>query len=377
MVEKRVKRPQEETPFPEPLVSEPLRLQPAPVRTVPPAPNSKQTADSGRSASTQPETTTPPASQTAADAPAQPAAPLLSTSPRLARLLAASRRSNVAIRPATGEEYAGAAQGNSVPERIVREGDFSAIPAFMPLGDSRMAGYASEIALDWLPSIVGEAIASRLSLTPATLCAFSETDDMSAGQIFLELQMIGSLGGYLTGTNAIVIPPEVLAYSEADALHVVLHEELHYASWLGGGKDIRWMDEGGNPRFQGSSRAWSMHEGVTELTAQEVVRERGFEPTHIGYPAEVITCYYMEQLLGEGGRDILRSAYLSGDFTQVRRLVDAQLGAGTFDALISKPDAAQALSYLTGRIDESGIDHSSWDANPIITAARTKLEEAR
>jgi hypothetical protein len=283
----------------------------------------------------------------------------------------------VPVRIVSEEEFSEAARGNAVPERSVREGDFSAIPAFQSLGDSRMAGYASQITGDWLPSIVGGDIASRMSLAPATLCAFSETDDMSAGQIFLELQMIGSLGGYLTGTNAIVIPPEVLAYSEADALHVVLHEQLHYASWLGGGKNIRWRDESGNPCFQGSSRAWSMHEGLTELTAQEIVRERDFEPTHIGYPAEVITCYYMEQLLGEGGRDILRSAYLSGDFTQVRQLVDAQLGAGTFDALISKPDAAQALSYIVGRIDERGVDRSGWDANPIVVAARTKLEEAR
>ena len=313
--------------------------------------------------------------------PAQPARPPRERNSEMGRIIAermgdALRRNpRMAVRIASDSDFDDAARGNAVPEKTVREGDFSAVPSLQSLDSADYASYSSDISANWLPSIAGPEITSRMSATPPALCAFSETEDMTPAQLFLELQMIGSLGGYLVGSNAIVIPEDVLAFSEADARHVVLHELLHYASWLGGGKDIRWRDDDGRPCFQGNIPSWSMNEGLTELISQEEVRARGFEPTRIGYPAETITCYYMEQLLGDGGSDLLRTAYLSGDFTEVRRLVDAALGTGAFDTLISKHDAAQALEFLGGRLDEREMDRTGWDASPIVAAARAKIAE--
>ncbi len=313
--------------------------------------------------------------------PAQPARPPRERNSEMGRIIAermgdALRRNpRQAVRVGTDAEFSEAALGSEAPEKAVREGDFSAVPSLQSLDSADYASYSSDISANWLPQLVGPEIASRMSATPPTLCAFSETEDMTPAQIFLELQMIGSLGGYLVGTNAIVIPDDVLAFGEADARHVLLHELLHYASWLGGGRDVRWRDDDGRACFQWNIPSWSMHEGLTELISQEEVRGRGFEPTRIGYPAETIACYYMEQLLGEGGGGILRTAYLSGDFTEVRRLVDEALGAGTFDTLLSKRDAAQALEFLGGRLDERGMDRTGWEANPVVAAARAKIAE--
>jgi hypothetical protein len=277
-------------------------------------------------------------------------------------------------RAGTEEEFLAAASGNDVPEQIVHEDDFSAVPELANRQDSRYGSYATEIAGQWLPQIVGGDISGRMSSTPPVLCDFQETEGMSGGQLFMELQMIGSLGGYLVGTNAIIINDDILDYPEAEARHVLLHEMLHYAAYLGGGKSVRWRDEDGRPVFKGDAPAWNMHEGMTELLAQETVRERGFDTGRIGYPAETVTCLYVEQLLGEGGHGVFLQAYLHGDFTQVRTRLDAALGAGAFDALISKRSPAEALAYITARMDERGIDHSGWDEGPIAALARAKLE---
>jgi hypothetical protein len=322
-----------------------------------------------------------PPSGTPASSPAAPAggAPASSSGASLNEIIR-TRINQPRPRPTPEEleiQFANAALGHRVPERVVREGDFSAIPYLQSLNDSRISSYASDIVGNWLPSIVYPDITAGMDRTPATICSFTSPEHMTGAQIFAELQMISALGAYVPESNAIIIPSEILSFSEADARHVVLHEELHYASYLGGGSTMRARDEDGNPLFfTNPPFSWSKQEGLTELTAQEICRERGFVPNMVGYPAEVITCYYMEQLLGEGGRDILRSAYLSGDFTEVRSRLDAALGAGTFDELMFRRDGADALHFLLARMDERGIDHSGWDANPIVIAARAKLAEA-
>ncbi len=293
-------------------------------------------------------------------------------------MAAASRRPRpVHSRIGTDAEFEEASCGNESPPEVVIEGDYSVLPELAYLDDSHYQSYSSEIIGQWLPGMIGEGIASRMDATPPSLSTFQEAQRASVGQIFMELQMIGSIGGYLVGTNAIVIPEGSLDLGEAEARHVLLHELLHYASWLGGGRSVRWRDDEGRPVFQGDAPAWNSHEGLTELMAQETVREKGYDTPRIGYPAETMTCFYMERLLGEGGHDMLLQAYLHGDFTEVRSRLDSALGAGSFEALLAKPDAAQALSYILARMDERGIDRSEWDSSPIMTLARAKLEEGR
>jgi hypothetical protein len=118
-----------------------------------------------------------------------------------------------------------------------------------------------------------------------------------------------------------------------------------------------------------------VNEGLTELITQEEIRSRGFEPRSVNYPAETTACFYLEHLLGEGGDAVLRAAYFSGDFTEVRTRLDSALGAGSFDTLIAKGSAALALSYLVERMDAQGIDHSSWDQDPIVSGARARMEQ--
>lgn len=52
---------------------------------------------------------------------------------------------------------------------------------------------------------------------------------------------------YIPGTNQIVIASDIT--NEADRKRLLLHEQLHYASNLGGGdpSNMRWRDETGQP----------------------------------------------------------------------------------------------------------------------------------
>jgi len=173
-------------------------------------------------------------------------------------------------------------------------------------------------------------------------------------------------GGYQVGTNHLILYPFVR--DETELRNTLVHEYLHYASWLGGGcNEYRWEGADGQPGH--GNVAW-LDEGLTELHAQQIIRGRGYSPTNISYPAETITGFYLQRL---AGADTLRRAYLSGDFNEVQRAVDARLGAGTFVRLAGMHGGAEALQYLGERIDGARIDRSAWDREAIVSRARELL----
>jgi hypothetical protein len=178
-----------------------------------------------------------------------------------------------------------------------------------------------------------------------------------------------SYGRYIGGTNHIMIrddqPHEegivVRDRTESRRRLTILHEQLHYAAWLGGGMDIRWRDGEGHPVIAG--RVGWLHEGLTEMHAQQIVRSHGHQPGYVSYPHETATGIYLQRLVGA---DTLRRAYLTGDFTQVRQALDRRLGAGTFDRLLQKRNGAEALSFLMGRMEAAGVRRTGWDRDAVI-----------
>jgi hypothetical protein len=174
----------------------------------------------------------------------------------------------------------------------------------------------------------------------------------------------GGNGLYLPFTNHVMISTAIA--DPANRTCIIAHETLHYAAFLGGGHDgVRYRDARGEPAVLGHVE-W-LHEGLTELHAQQLVRSHGTTPTYVGYPSETLTAFYLQQI---AGADTVRAAFLSGDFTAVRQSVDARLGEGTFAALAGMESGPGALTYLEGRMDAARVDRSEWDRNPIARIAK-------
>jgi hypothetical protein len=157
-------------------------------------------------------------------------------------------------------------------------------------------------------------------------------------------------GVHVWGASSIEISMKV--HEPANRYRVIVHEQLHYASELGGGQNIRWPGENG--KMVGAGYVPWLHEGLTELYAQRLSREHGMEPTSVAYPFETSACLYMENILvkaagdRKAGQEILRNAYLSGDFTQVRLMVDSALGPGSFEKLLKQENGYRALARNKG-----------------------------
>ena len=236
-----------------------------------------------------------------------------------------------------------------------------------------------EVSEEWLSrEYLGGTIRARFERSPPVATnesrEYFDTIDASYGPAdFLEYSP-GSSGRYYPGTNHIVLRdagPERGAMrdpGEGNRRKTIVHEELHYASWLGGGQDIRYRDERGQPHVLGYV-TW-LHEGLTELHAQQLTRSHGYTPSGVSYPYETAAGFYMQQIVGE---EVLRSAYLGGDFTEVRRRMDARLGAGTFDRLAGMERGLEALEFITGKMASAGINFRAWESNPVLSGCFTGI----
>lgn len=224
-----------------------------------------------------------------------------------------------------------------------------------------------EIAMGWMTeSYLGGFVWERFSRTAPTITTeppeFFDLADAAVG-------FRDSHGLYIPGTSHILASSEAL--SHADRLRIIVHEQLHYAAWLGGGFAIRWTREGGRETVRG--RVSWFHEGLTELHAQQLTRGRGHTPSVISYQMETAVGYYAQRLVGPRR---LREAYLSGDFTEVRRVMDRRLGSGTFSRLLSMENGYEALVYMRERLEAAGIDYRAW-RDPLAQVTLVSVEPER
>lgn len=215
-------------------------------------------------------------------------------------------------------------------------------------------------------SVLGATLAGRFARTPPVV-----TEDPH--RLFRFEGVITGSGGlsaggmYCPGTNHIMLNADTMADLSPEARRqTIAHEMFHYASYLGGGGTIRWRDAGGAaviPENMGF-----LHEGVTELMSQQLSRVHGSNPGTVAYGAETTVAFYLQQIAGP---NVLGAAYLSGDFTAVRRAVDAKLGAGTFDAMAATGNGHGALASLREGMQARGLgaELARWDADPIVRTA--------
>jgi hypothetical protein len=217
----------------------------------------------------------------------------------------------------------------------------------------------------WFPrEYLGDVIYGRFVATAPILVAIDDVGGL----------LYNALALYLEDSNCLFMVGE--ARTEADKRHKMAHELHHLCSRLGGGsRGIRWINEHGEPMVM-TQVTW-FNEGVTEILAQQMTREHGYEPTFVGYSYEPIVAFYLQQLVG---LETLKIAYFTGDFTEVRRIVNQRVGEGTFEQILQlegspRVASSAALEFLVGRLNAAGIFYSEWERNSIITQARSELTE--
>lgn len=155
-------------------------------------------------------------------------------------------------------------------------------------------------------------------------------------------------GLYFPGSNHVII--NSMPRTEADRIKTIIHELFHYISRLGGGGFIFTLES----EKQSPKRyiKW-LDEGLTEMHAQELARANGVNFKNESYPLEVLFVKELRKLVGA---EVLKKAYLTGDFTGVKSLLDHELGLGTFDKLLSSSSALEAIRIL---LSSGGVSNKS------------------
>jgi hypothetical protein len=232
-------------------------------------------------------------------------------------------------------------------------------------------GYSRTVSDTWFTGdFLGETVYRRYSGTPPIVTG---EDDSWLRAMALATGGYHP-GTYYPGTNHIIVGAYEANREEGDVLKLLAHEQLHYAAYLGGGQTVRWRDDSGAAILQPRVGGWNIHEGTTELLANELARANGYSPSGVAYTYETSVCFALEQVVGQ---EPLRRAYFSGDFTEVRRLMDERLGAGTFDALMACSSAPDAFSLIMGKVGAAGVDYHSWESNPIMAQCYSQIAVER
>jgi hypothetical protein len=207
------------------------------------------------------------------------------------------------------------------------------------------------------------------------------------------LQTNGSEGQFHEDTNIISIYSRyVRGYehhqdlmTESDLTRLLVHEFTHYLVSLGSDFNIHWSTADNETENLGFIE-W-FDEGVTELCAQQIVRDDGIPPTYVAYDYEVTVAFYIQRLLdntndGGTGRQMLREAHLSGDFTEVRRQINARFSVlgpeytNLFDQVLRSDDPLAAYELLCGAMREAGIDYQALAAaDPIMQDVDRHIDE--
>jgi hypothetical protein len=69
---------------------------------------------------------------------------------------------------------------------------------------------------------------------------------------------------------------------------------------------------------------------------------------------------------------VVRDAYLSGNFTEVRKRMNSTLSNGSFDRMMAASGPADALMILKNEMDNAGIDTKPLLEDPIFKIARER-----
>ena len=202
----------------------------------------------------------------------------------------------------------------------------------------------------------GKRLATRLNRTDIALVTYPDWE--------VDLFMSNMIAAYRIGTNVLQVQHvfDDEFGSVAFGRERIAHELHHYAAYLEGGMRFRWRDEEGKAVFRKHGRHpfegvridW-FQEALTDMLAQTLLESKGVAMTHKGYGAEMLIALLVREIAGEKE---LRRAYFSGDFTQVRKIMNERLGAGSFEKMVWEPGeyGSRAIAEeMIGRMDSAGI----------------------
>ena len=156
-------------------------------------------------------------------------------------------------------------------------------------------------------------------------------------------------GLFIPKTNKIILLP---TGGENDRKMVMAHEILHYCNELGCGGEMRALDNTGISQ-ELENDGW-LDEGMTELHAQQKARKKGVVPTYISYEDCVMASLFIQRLAGS---KLVKHAYLHGDYTKVRDILDKKIGYGKFDQMVKMKEALDALVVMAKEAGRRGFEH--------------------
>ena len=205
-------------------------------------------------------------------------------------------------------------------------------------------------------ALAGTPVANLLGQPPPLVVQVSEATltRMARGR--------DAYGYYMPNSNLILVSTAASATPQRLA-EVTSHELTHYAAWRGHGFENIWNSAG---KFY--KPAW-LEEGMANAISSGIAggNER------MAYPYETMAVVMLERIAGDA--QIVRRAYVSGDFRALQQVIDQKLGAGTFERLVQFQDGAEASLYLMDAANKQPppMDTNAYFADPRVVRAMASL----
>jgi len=160
-------------------------------------------------------------------------------------------------------------------------------------------------------------------------------------------------GMHIPNSNIILISASS-AESPEERSEALTHEITHYAAWRGRGFSMIYSTEGKHIPSLGKdvkiidrSVNW-FNEGVTNSISSSLVKR---PDAPLDYRYETMVAVLLERVVGQ---DMLRQAYVSGDYRCIQQIVNSKLGPGTFEELLKIRKPKEAFEFLWKELRNNG-----------------------
>lgn len=161
--------------------------------------------------------------------------------------------------------------------------------------------------------------------------------------------------------------------SKGDRICAIAHEYLHLIGAKGGATtQMLRLGREENVKVNLPYKEW-LNEGMTELLAQEATGLLREKTTYVSYPHETMVALYLRQI---AGNEDFKNAYLTGDFTSVRKKVDELLGEGTFDGLVAKSRGVEAFGFMREKLGSNAVTREMLNAAERNETGRLAMKDS-
>ncbi|MFN7991371.1 MAG: hypothetical protein U0R44_04415 [Candidatus Micrarchaeia archaeon] len=172
----------------------------------------------------------------------------------------------------------------------------------------------------------------------------------------------GNEACHIPWTNIILVSDSALASPRRS--EILVHEITHYAGFRGHDGSSVYRGPNGQTALMGIP-VW-MEEGLVNAFSSRSASG----VSEISYPYETLAGILLEKLHFDP--QVIRLAYITGDFRAFQGVVDSQLGSGTFEGMLRCQSGAEAFSFVYSRVQAQRpafFDEKGFRADPAVQRA--------